>query len=72
MTVDSTVLKAIEEAVRQEQQPEALAKRIAAWFRELASGNETLTDRENVSRRLDSLFDAVVPSESEDERAGEG
>jgi hypothetical protein len=50
------IKKAIFKAVEENNQSEALAKAIDAWFKELASGNETIADEENVKTRLNIIL----------------
>lgn len=59
MSLDSRIKDAIIEAVNGLEQDPALAKELIAWFESLVEGNDSLDDRDAVSRRLRLLYQAV-------------
>lgn len=69
MTIDARITQAIEEAVEDAGQPEALARRLIAWFEAIASGNEDINDTSATGRHLDVLYQGTVvdATEVEDE-----
>jgi hypothetical protein len=50
------IKNAIYKAVEENEQNPSLGKAINAWFNELASGNETIADEENVRNRIDIIL----------------
>ena len=60
MTVDVRIMEAIGEAVKEAEQPEALARRLVAWFEAVTSGIEDINDQAAVARRLEVLFEGTV------------
>ncbi len=65
--IDEEISRAIRSGVEEMEQPEALARRLEAWFQQLVGGNESLTDADSVRRHLELLLEAVeVPEEEED------
>lgn len=56
MIVDPKIVTSIEEAVREEGQREALARRLVAWFRAIAPGNEDINDKQASNRHLELLY----------------
>ena len=50
---------AIADAVKGEEQPESVATMIERWLEEVINGNETLEDLAKVTRRCESLYNAV-------------
>ena len=62
MIVDPKIKASIEEAVREESQSEALARRLVAWFEAIASGNEDINDKQASNRHLELLYnEAELP-----------
>lgn len=59
MIVDPKIKASIEEAVREESQSEALARRLVAWFKAIASGNEDINDKQASNRHLELLYNEV-------------
>ena len=58
----------IEEAIRmaviEASQDESLSRRLVAWFDEVSSGNEMLTDEGATDRRLERLYkDTILPED---------
>lgn len=60
MTLDTRIIKAIEEAVKEAGQPETLARRLLAWFDAVTSGNEDINDQAAAARHLEVLFEGTV------------
>lgn len=60
MTVDVRIMEAIREAVEEAEQPEALARRLIAWFEDVTLGREDINDQAAASRRLEVLFQGTV------------
>ena len=60
MPLDPEAEAAIEEVLIEASQPEAVIRRLSKWLNELADGNTTLEDHEDVQRRIDGLFESVV------------
>ena len=57
--------EAIRTAVVEAGQDESLSRRLVAWFEEVSSGNEMLTDRESTDRRLERLYeDTILPEDA--------
>ena len=54
--MDPKIVASIEEAVREEGQSEALARRLVAWFGAIASGNEEINDKQALKRHLELLY----------------
>ena len=54
--VDTKIEEAIETAVRDESQSEALSRLLVAWFEALASGNEDIAEDQSAWRRLELLY----------------
>ena len=54
--IDSKIKTSIEEAVLEEGQSEALARRLVAWFGAIASGNEDVNDKQASNRHLELLY----------------
>ena len=57
MSTDLKIHEAIREAVADSGQNEGLADKLIAWFEAVASGNESLSNKDSVSRRLDLLYE---------------
>ncbi len=57
MNTNAKIQEAIKEAVADFGQNEGLADKLIAWFESVASGNESLTNKDSVSRRLDLLYE---------------
>ena len=57
--MDPKIVEAIEEAVREKDQSDALARRLTAWFDAVSSGNEDLNDRQSADRHLELLYGEV-------------
>lgn len=70
MSIDSRIKNAIQDAVREAQQNPSLADKLIAWFEGLATENESLGDRDSVSRHLEMLYEATEV-EIDDEQPGE-
>lgn len=60
MNLDPRIKDAIVEAAKELEQDPGLASKLIAWFEALAEGNETLDDRDSVSRHLELLYQAAV------------
>ena len=57
--------EAIRTAVVDAGQDESLSRRLVAWFEEVSSSNEMLTDRESTDRRLERLYeDTILPEDA--------
>lgn len=54
------IVEAIWTAVVEAGQDESLSRRLVAWFEEVSSGNEMLTDRESTDRRLERLYEYTI------------
>ncbi len=67
MTLDTRIIQAIEEAVKEAGQPETLARRLLAWFEAVTSGNEDINDQAATVRHLEVLFDGAVVQDDNDE-----
>lgn len=57
--IDQRIESAIREAVEMHNQPDAVADKIVKWFESVADGNESIEDKDDYRRRLETLFDAV-------------
>ncbi len=57
MITDAKIQEAIREAVADFGQNEGLADKLIAWFEAVANGNESLANKDSVSRRLDLLYE---------------
>lgn len=60
MTIDARITQAINEAVAEAGQPDALARRLIAWFEAVTSGNENINDQATTARHLEVLFEGTV------------
>ena len=58
--MDPKIEEAIKEAVEENGQSEALARRLVAWFDAIASGNEDINDRQSANRHLELLYGATM------------
>lgn len=67
MTIDARIEQAIQEAVKEADQPLALALRLIAWFEAVTSGNEDINDGSAAARHLEVLFEATLISTKDDE-----
>lgn len=68
MVLDVRIAEAIREAVAEAGQPEALARRMIAWFEGVTLGNEDIHDQAAAARRLEVLFEGTVfEGDEEDE-----
>ena len=59
MSIDARIRNAIVDAVREAHQNVSLADKLTAWFEALATENESLDDKESVSRHLEILYQAT-------------
>ena len=59
MKADPTIQAAIEEAVREAGQGDDLARKLVAWFTEVASGNEDIGKRDSARRHSELLYGAT-------------
>jgi hypothetical protein len=59
MSADAEIREAIIEAVARAKQPTTVATKLLAWFDAVASGSESLVDRESVRRHLDLVLQAM-------------
>lgn len=67
MSLDKRIRDSIRDAAIARGQSEVLVDRLTAWIEGLASGNESLDDRDSVQRHLDLLYAAVhVEGDKED------
>jgi hypothetical protein len=66
MGMDRRIKEAIKEAVKEYNQDNGLANKLIAWFNGLASGNESLEDRDSVARHLDLLYEATEIEDKND------
>lgn len=57
--IDERIQSAIRESVEMYDQPDAVAEKIIKWFENVADGNESIEEKDDYRRRLESLFDAV-------------
>ncbi len=57
--MDPKITDAIQQSVRDEGQSDALARRLIAWFKAVASGNEDINDRQSANRHLELLYGEV-------------
>lgn len=64
--IDDEIRRAIRTCTDEMGQPEALARRLEAWFQQLVEGNESLTDTDSVRRHLELLLEAVEIPEVEE------
>lgn len=64
--IDKEIRRAIYSGVEEMGQPEAVARRLEAWFQQLVKGNESLTDTDSVRRHLELLLEAVEVPEVEE------
>jgi hypothetical protein len=59
MNVDFAIQEAIQQSVRQLQQPDTVSEKLIKWLDEVISGNENIDNEESVYRRLDNLCTAI-------------
>ena len=59
MKADPTIQAAIEGAVREAGQGDDLARKLVAWFTEVASGNEDIGKRTSARRHAELLYGAT-------------
>ena len=64
--MDTRIRDAIKEAVKECRQGSGLANKLIAWFDGLASGNESLEDRDSVARHLELLYEATKIEDEND------
>ena len=57
MTTDPKIQEAIELAVDEAGQTQALSRKLVRWFEAIASGNEGINDRQSAYRHLELLYD---------------
>lgn len=57
MTTDPKIQEAIEQAVEEAGQNQALSRKLVQWFEAIASGNEGINDRQSANRHLQLLYD---------------
>ena len=60
MPLDARIVHAINEAVEEAGQPEALARRLTAWIEAVTSGNEDINDQSEAERHLEVLFEGTM------------
>jgi hypothetical protein len=65
--IDERIESAIREAVEMHNQPDVVADKIIKWFENVADGNESIEDKDDYRRRLETLFDAVEVDTSDPE-----
>ena len=65
--IDERIKLAIRKAVREEEQPDAVAAKIIKWFESVSNGNESIDDKDDYRRRLDGLFGAIKVEVGENE-----
>lgn len=63
--LDPKLKESIESAVRKAGQPPELAQGLCAWLEAVSSGNEQLSDRDAINRRLEVLYDKTKTVNSE-------
>lgn len=63
--IDERIESTIRESVEMCNQPEAVAEKIIKWFENVADGNESIEEKDDYRRRLESLFDAVEINDDE-------
>lgn len=66
MSIDDEIRHAIDEAVRSEGQPLALSQALVAWFEAIATGNESLEQRDAVRRRLELVLASITVEQAQD------
>ena len=71
MPIDPRMRDAILEAVRAAGQPRGLADKLIAWFEALSSGNETLENRDSVTRHVQLLYSLTVQGQPDHDDDGE-
>ena len=59
MTVDPEISKAIDSAIRSNEQEESAGRRIQEWFVSVSNGNESLTNKEEVIRRIETILEEI-------------
>ena len=57
--MDLKISDAIRQVTHQEGQSPDLAELIVAWFKNVASGNENIDNRQSAHRHLDHIFDNI-------------
>jgi len=60
MEIDKVIQRAIEDAVRDNDQSPDLAKKIVAWANAFASGGEEINAGDSAARHLDVLYESVI------------
>jgi CxC ATPase-based modification system component len=71
VSIDSRIKNAIIDAVKEAQQTSSLADKLIAWFEALATENESLDDRESVSRHLEILYQVTEVEIEDNEGSGD-
>lgn len=59
MNIDQEIVEAINEAVEKLGQDSTVADNLTAWVSSVAGGNDSLTNPEQVQRRLDLLLENI-------------
>lgn len=59
MTFDPAISEAIKKAVYESGADEFLSQKIIAWVNAITSGNESINDKEEVFRHLDTIFESI-------------
>ena len=57
MKLDPKIQFAIEEAVREAKQQDGVARKLVAWFKEVASGNEDIGNMNSARRHAALLYE---------------
>ena len=57
MATDAKIQEAIELAVEEAGQSQALSRKLMRWFKAIASGNEGINDKQSANRHLQLLYD---------------
>lgn len=66
MSIDPKIVEAIEEAVKEAEQPESLSRKLIAWMNAVVSGNEDMNDIQTAQRHLNLLYEETVIKIKED------
>ncbi|MCC0179237.1 hypothetical protein I4641_19935 [Waterburya agarophytonicola K14] len=56
MSLDSEIIKAIQDAIKEEDQSDSVAKRLIAWIEAMSNSELSNTDNSN---HLDSIYNVI-------------
>lgn len=66
--MNENVVEALKFAASEADQPKEVAQRLVSWLEALATGNTTITDNSEATKRISDLLDLVrIPSQESDQ-----